>query len=361
MSDIVAFPFPFRLYKTYYCNIDHTYALVEEAQADVEEARQKEIRQAKFQYVSVTFDTFKPTENNAPPPVYEPQPDEEQHKHRLPSFARNYNPSANRAMLARSYELVTPMASSRSGGAGKGSGNNPLTEGELQQEEYDKLVHQERKMTGASQQRNFSISDQVKNKVPPTNYSQLQLKLKSGTQSNPQLDAQELGVKKIKPTIKKRRFVQEAENKLVKTPSYSTVQKPRAPPLPPRMAINGEDLEPKMAEEESHYKVPVSMRVRQEAASLYDHPASLVRVARSCEDIGMSHMFHHQEEVGGALYNHDMATGAVGSSPRAVHSRLSLVHDHDNMDEPLYGNDLASNSVSMDSYIDMTASQISYV
>ena len=133
--------------------------MVDEAQEEAAEVKRKEVRDAKFQYASITFDTFKPSPaSDDKPTLYQPEVDEEQmQRRRVPSFARNYNPVANRAMLARSYEVVTPMAAIAAAAAA-GGGNQPSPS--LGQEEYDKLVHQERKMTGSSQ-RNFSISTKV--------------------------------------------------------------------------------------------------------------------------------------------------------------------------------------------------------
>lgn len=312
---------------------------MEEAQAEAEEVRQKEVTAAKFQYASITFDTFKPPDNltaASSPPLYQPELDKEHDgRMRLPSFARNYNPASNRAMLARSYEIVTPISSAD----GAGPTTNPPANGALQQEEYDKLVHQERKMTGSSQ-RNFSIS--VKPQMQhATDYSQLQLKAKPKQND-------ELGVKKIKPQIKKRTLVPGAEKKLVKSPSYSTVVKPKAPPLPPRVEDTPED----------HYKVPLSRRVLQDGhnpAGLYDHPSSLLRVAWSCENVGSQYPSQQQQQqvlhMNGGFYD----SPSSPPRPHIARSQRSLVHD-----EPSGYVNLANNSLSMDSYIDMT-SQVSYV
>ncbi len=137
--------------------------MVEDAQEEAEEVRRKQVRDAKFQYASITFDTFKPPSpsSSAHPMLYQPEMDEEQAQRcRLPSFARNYNPVANRAMLARSYEVVTPMASIAA--AAEGGASSSKLPPSLEDMDYDKLVHQERKMTGVPQ-RNFSISTKVTN------------------------------------------------------------------------------------------------------------------------------------------------------------------------------------------------------
>lgn len=318
--------------------------------------RRKEVRDAKFQYASITFDTFKPTpaeQGTAPSPSSpsrdQPGPDQEaQHDHRLPSFARNFNPKANRAMLARSYELVTPVAASGAANSGKKPPLGPGTSGNLQQEEYDKLVHQERKMTGASQ-RNFSISTRAHN-MPRTNYSLLEKMSKDPLANG---ETAELGVRKIKPTIKKRTLIKNTEKPLSKIPSYSMVQKPKAPPLPPR--YDQEEVAKEEAEEE-HYKVPRSVYSR-ERATAYDRPASLVRVARSCENIrSQSQRVTHTSvsDMSHKLYD----TPTVFPRGRSQHS---LVH-HDN--EPLYTNsirEVLQNSISVGSYIDMTGSQVSYI
>lgn len=326
---------------------DHTYAIVEEAQAQVEEVKLKEVRDAKFQYAAITFDTFKPTttKRSTKPVLYQSQPlsDEQQHEQRLPSFDRNFNPTSNRAMLARSYEIVTPMPAA--GSAGSGTKLPPTSTGDLQQEEYDKLVHQERKMTGVSQ-RNFSIT-RVHN-TAATNYSQLEMKSKTALANG---EAAELGVKKIKPVIKKRTLIKDTQKPPNKIPSYSLVQKPKAPPLPPRdpdfleeeMEAQKEVALGQLEEEEQHYKVPRSVQ------------RSLTRVAWSCENIQSQDQFQPHTLAGYELY--DTPT----SYPRrhAVSSQRSLVQE-----EPFYTNSIAEvllNSASVGSYIDMTGSQVSYI
>lgn len=334
--------------------------MVEEAQAEVEEVRRKEVRDAKFQYASITFDTFKPApaEQSAAQSLYQPQDEEQQHDHRLPSFARNFNPIANRAMLARSYEIVTPSGTT----ATKSGTKSPATgTSDLQLEEYDKLIHQERKMTGASQrkmtgasQRKFSISTIVHGLR--TNYSQLEINSKPSLTKRETAETTELGVKKIKPTIKKRTVMKaDAEKPPSKIPSYSLVQKPKAPPLPHRY---DHDPQEEAAKEEEHYKVPRSVHRRE--MDTYDCPSSQVRVAWSCENIqSQDQSWQMNPRVSTSSDFEIYDTPTTFPRGRAVCSQRSLVHE-----EPLYTNSIAEvlqNSVSVGSYIDMTGSQVSYI
>lgn len=384
---------------------DHTYTMIEEAQAQAEEVKAKEVRTAKFQYTSITFDTFKPGESGGNRGLYQPEVDEErQQRQRLPSFARNYNPTANRAMLARSYEVVTPMnpataAAAAAGGPG-GATNQGLGDasGGFHPEEYHKLMHQERKMTGVSQ-RNFSISTKMHDRTA-TNYSQLMLKPSSKREAGSAAEAaggtghamagevanvfrspeniklppqsrteeEELGVKKIKPVAKKRTLPPREKP----IPSYSLVQKPKAPPLPPR--ASNEDWEEKEAEEEEerdvltitegHYNVPRSLSRRDMARdsreltlSHYDQPSSL-RVAWSCENIG-TQSYDPRRRHAGAMSGHtlyDTPTMAVSSSalgPRVVCSQLSLRDAKLRCSSNFTS---SNNSASMESYIDMSGS-----
>ena len=331
---------------------EHAYAMVEEAQAEMEEVKRKEVRDAKFQYASVTFDTFKPA------PGEQSAAEPEEHEHRLPSFARNFNPIANRAMLARSYEIVTPMGAPKAE-----AGTKPSADGtDLQLEEYDKLIHQERKMTSTStrkmtgaSQRNFSISTRVKETKP--NYSQLELTTKANSQ-----EASELGVKRIKPGVKNRNLIKaDVEDPPSKIPSYSLVKKPKAPPLPPRYDYDIQEEEVKEeAPQEEHYKVPRSVR-RREQMNTYDRPSSLVRVAWSCENIrSQSRPLKtdpHTTTASGDLDFYDAP--AIFPRGRGAHSQRSLLHN-----EPMYANNVAEvlqNSASVGSYIDMTGSQVSYI
>lgn len=332
--------------------------MVEEAQEQVEEVRRKEVRDAKFQYASVTFDTFKPAGKSATPPPYQPQDEEQQHEHRLASFARNFNPTSNRAMLARSYEIVTPVASSGATGAGtttKSGTKSPTTE----LEEYDKLVHQERKMTATSQrkltgasQRKFSISTRVHGLT--TNYSQLEI---TSLANGETAETAELGVKKIKPMIKKRTKTDTAPSKI---PSYSLVQKPKAPPLPPRYDPDSHDEAAKEEVEEEHYKVPRPVVHRRGMADAYNRPSSLARAAWSCDNIRSQDRTLQMDPR--VTTSNDFELYDTPSSylhGRAVHSQRSLVRE-----EPLYANNVAEvlqNSVSVGSYIDMTGSQVSYI
>lgn len=344
---------------------DHAYAMVEDAQAEMEEVRRKEVRDAKFQYASVTFDTFKPTpsepsDNSITHQLRDeeqchwPQDEEQLREQRLPSFARNFNPVANRAMLARSYEIVTPMGAAAAGATNSESGTKlPEDSGDFQLEEYDKLVHQERKMTSTSMrnmtgasQRNFSISTRIKE--TKTNYSQLELTKNPNSQED-----SELGVKKIKPAVKKRTLRNaDVENPPGKIPPYSLVQKPKAPPLPPRYDRDFQE-EPN---EEQHYKVPKQIH-RRELMSTYDRPSSLVRVAWSCENIGRPAMLDPHTMTSRGLDFYD----APAPFPRGrdARSQQNLVSN-----EPMYMNRVAEvlqNSASVGSYIDMTGSQVSYI
>jgi hypothetical protein len=338
------------------------YTMVEEAQAEVEEVRRKEARDAKFQYSSVTFQTFKPTSAKEGATPIPPQDEEQQqqHDHRFPSFARNHNP--NRAMLARSYEVVTPIGfSGATGGGASSSGTNLASghsSGEFQLEEYDKLMHQERKMTGASQtgelqrsvnpskrmastsQRNFSISTKVQGNS--TNYSQLEIKSKPPVGEN-----DELGIRRIKPVIKQRTRIQADPPSNI--PSYTLVKKPKGPPLPPRCGSQEEVT--KEETEEDYYKVPKSIL----KSEMLDSYGKQVRTAWSYENIGQDYW---SDEINPSTH-YDDVTPSMFSHGREAVSQQSLVHE-----EPMYINSVAEvlqNAVSVGSYIDMTGSQVSYI
>ena len=374
--------------------VDHTYTDIEGAQAEAEEVRQKEATRAKFQYASVTFNTFKPQEEDKTKPPLYPVNEDSEHAtgQRLPSFARNFNPTANRAMLARSYEIVTPMKNLP--GASGITESTEAVVGGLQQEEYHKLMHPERKMTGVSQ-RKFSITTTTSTAtgaggrdVTRTNYSQLELNPsgKETAEAKAKDDPQELGVKKIKPVAKKRTLLQKSESSQVnKIPSYSVVQKPKAPPLPPRCADLEEDDEQAQERrpevQESHYKVPRGAKQHAaaaasrnvEASKMYDQVPSQLRVAWSCENIDMQYNKTQQytpslETTPHALYDtpalalSSSALGlgpgpGLGLEPRVVRSQHSLVHDGSSHDIFLSN----ANSMSMGSYIDMSGNSISYV
>ena len=376
------------------------YAIVEEAQEQAEEVRRKEATRAKFQYASITFNTFKPPtpppENMTPPTPYQPQPDDEQQQlrdTRLPSFARNHNPASNRAMLARSYEVVAPMLS-------LAGATNAVTE-TPPQDEYHKL---DRKMSEVSSKRNFSISTPKTDHRVITNYSVLQLSTKPAaappTQPTAELAGGELGVKRIKPMIKKRTLLKDenAQNEKPpeKIPSYSLVQKPKAPPLPPHYNRTEEEEE----EEESHYKVPVSKKVLldREAANIYDHPSSLVRVSWSCENIQSNPAPNPRTQMGSFVTNASArphpsnprthAGSFLTNAPVSPHRQRVVCSQHclaeqreeQEEEEPIYNNYLLSrgghhashdngrlshdngrvmydNSASMESYIDMLGNE----
>ena len=224
---------------------------------------------------------------------------------------------ANRAELARSYEIVSPITIPQQN----------LYPGEMEKEEYDKLVHQERKMTVVSQ-RKFSISTNA----CKTDYAQLNL------QSQPVATLHENQETSKLPITK--RFLSKNEESLVKIPSYSTVYKPEAPLLPPRYE-----------EEEDYYKVPVGQRSIQDNTNHYDHPTSLLKVAWSCDNLQMKSQFQQdtKRRVERVIFDDHYDTPSS-----MIRSQSSLLPD-----EPTYP--LSINSLSQESYVDMTSSQASYV
>ena len=346
--------------------------MVEDAQAEVAEVKRKEERQRKFQYASITFDTFKPTEK-CTPSVYQPEPDCEHQEHgRLSSFRMSdYNPSADRVELARSYEIVSliPIADqARKKDEWRDAGG---------QEEYHKLTRQGSKMKGYTQ-RNFSISNT--NHPASKDYAQLQMQMKpppreeeiklpprttlQGEEIKPPPHALQEEVATNKPPIMKRSFVQKEQRTMNKFPSYSEVQKARGPPLPPRsdpiiMVDNGGGME------EEHYKVPSVRRsihdtgmeqgMDADAQGHYDHPSSLVRVAWSCENLKKKNSSQEGGTsktivVGGTIYDSP-------SSTLMVRSQSSMMQN--GMQAPSQSN-LSERTISQDSYIEMTGSQVSY-
>lgn len=159
-----------------------------------------------------------------------------------------------------------------------------------------------------------------------------------------------------KPTIKKRTNVPKLDKPLPKVPSYSTVNKPKAPNLPPRIEENSSE-----GLKEGLYNVPKSnpKMVVDDASYMYDKPSSVVRAARSCENIGRHQDIEYQNtsssredlEASRALY--DMPS----SSPRQVVSQLCLAWTEDGRSRS--NNSMgAQNSASMDSYIDMSGSYV---
>ncbi len=294
---------------------------------EVEEVRQKESTAKKFGYASITFDTFKPS--NSRPPSYQPELDIDQ-RNRLPSFARNYNPAANRVQLARSYEVVTLMnkppaneATNAVAGASKaGAENGP-------REEYDTLSYPERKPTMTSQ-RNFSISQAEY----ATDYSQLQLQKKP--KQKMAIVGEPASIYQNEKPIPRQRS---KFPKPALLSSYSSVKKSSPPPLPPpynptSSATN--DLN------EDHYKVPKSYREIENG--YYDRPSSLVRVARSCENLGHAGPQFIQHEGATASSIYDMPSSISPPLARQLEMEAQLK---------------SLNSLfSQDSYIDMSATQV---
>lgn len=357
---------------------------MEDAQAEVEEVRQKETRAKKFQYASITFDTFKP--DTATPPhsgsVYQPESDEnqQQHEKRIPSFARNFNPLLNRAELARSYEVVTPMSSRRP----TATATDHVDRSFFPTEDYDKLMHQDRKMTGSFQQpqqhlppRKFSITTSKTNKLE---YAQLSLnnpqQLPPSQQQQQQQQQEEEQKKKgndrrkatmKEPAIPPRGSMnKDSAQHLAKAHSYSMVNKTPAPPLPPR--YNPDDEEERV---EEHYKVPRKCTSNRALSpvefNVYDLPSSLGMkyvTTQSCQDLeascsaaggrggATSNHTHYKYEDGRALY--DVPSASVTAFSQRLFEEEMMMGRRPQLS-------LHSLSISQDSYVDMAGNTVSYV
>jgi len=296
----------------------------------VEEVRQKEDRAKKFAYASITFDTFKPSETPRPPSSYKVEAEEQQQRSsRLPSFARNYNPAANRIQLARSYEVVTLQTHKPDGAAtnaGGACGQNQSLEKSLGGEEYDTLSYPDRKMTITSQ-RNLSISHAEYSR----DYSQLSQVAK---EPKKRLAAQthhvEVHYQNSKPIPKSR------TKKPYPDPhsSYTSVKKSSPPPLPPPY-----DPQPESAAiDENHYNVPKSHG--REMQSNYDYP----RGVRSCENLSHSRAMHMSNEA--------VATTSIYDIPSSVPPPLAVMIEGETHELSLHS------LFSQDSYVDMSASQV---
>ena len=235
---------------------------------------------------------------------------------------------------------------------------------------------------------------QVNGEVGRTVYSQLMVVANqtataaTPTPSLPPKDQEEadLGVKTIKPAvikpaIKKRKNIPKTTEKtlkeipekpsekpqektLTKIPSYSTVSKPKAPPIPPRVEGGG------VEGGAGYYKVP-SNRPKydiEDNRALYDRPSSVVRVARSCEDI--ARQLPYQQPTPDPCNNISSSRGCLDpnsaiydrppNSSRQVASQMCLVWKEDGARSASSNNMAAagtqSSVASLDSYIDMTGS-----
>lgn len=332
--------------QTLYNPLDHMYAIVEDVQAEVEEVRRKENTAAKFKYASITFDTFKPVDSlPTRPPVHQSDVEFESRRDRLPSFARNYNPAANRVELARSYEVVTLKPKSEAGV--NEVGGEHLSQGYGTDDEYDKLMHEKKELMVTSQ-RNFSIS--YGNVTDTADYSQLNQVQNRFTQVRIQPQLKLPGCSspnnaevKVKPMPKKRTNLPKP-NPLS---SYTAVKKHEGPPLPPPYDPMFDKIEgTEKIEEEEHYKVP--MKQKRITSGHYDHPSSLIRVAWSCENLGSTQASAEVQD--GAIGLYDIPSSL--SPSLAAHKRNSMV-----LDQPLQ--ELSLHSLfSQDSYIDMTATHV---
>lgn len=299
---------------------------MDDAQAEVEEVRHKEDTAKKFAYASITFDTFKPSERR--PPSYQPELDGEQRRSRLPSFARNYNPAANRIQLARNYEVVSLMHKPTS--AATKAGAAVAEQDDVPMEEYDTLKHQERKLTMTSQ-RNFSISQAEY----ATDYSQLSQVRKKPKQKLSLRDESANHFHKGERPVPKTRT--KFPNPGLHS-SYSSVKKSPPQPLPPPYdpRFNG------MAREEDHYKVP--RRQRSVLGGHYDQPSSLVRVAYSCENLGHSAPQATGHEAAAATSIYDM--------PSSISPPMAWRFEREAQERSL------RSLISQDSYVDMSTTQV---
>ena len=303
--------------------IDHTYASVDDAQAEVEEVRQKEDRAKKFAYASITFDTFKPSERPRPP-SYQAEAEGEQRRSRLPSFARNYNPVANRIQLARSYEVVS-LQNPKPAVEATNAGSLTQTSEHGPGEEYDILSYPDRKMTLTSQ-RNFSISQAEYSR----DYSQLdQVKQKPQKRCVVQYQHKEPLYENSKPIPKTR------TKKPYPDPhsSYTSVKKSSPPPLPPPYNPQLESV----TIEENHYNVPRSHK--REKQGHYDYPRS----ARSCENIS-----HSAVHVG----TNAAAATSIYDIPSSAPPPIAVMIEGETHELSLHS------LFSQDSYVDMSASQV---
>lgn len=299
---------------------------MDDAQADAEEVRHKEDTAKKFDYASITFNTFKPSQRQPPsrPPSYQPELDNEQRRNRLPSFARNYNPAANRLKLARSYEVVTLIH--KSAGEDSKAGASACPVGNEPMEEYETLKYPERRPSLAPQ-RNLSISQEQYIQ----DYSQLPVK-KKPTQKM-RVFEEPLGHSQNERPVPKRRI--NAPSKALMS-SYSSVKKCSPPPLPPpyNPTFDG------MAGDEGHYKVPKSYR--NVANNHYDCPSSVVRLAWSCENL--NHSAHHAatgHEAAAATSIYDMPSSISPPLPRRFEREAATERSLQSL-------------ISQDSYVDMS-------